>query len=990
MVASERDGIVNPIDLTFDDAGRLWTQTARMYPLDPVTDIQWNELIALMDDPDAQTNHPEFKRILDMYQGKIEGEDDILVLSNLYGNSPVNVTKWASGLAIPQSILPYKNGAYIAQGSELFFLEDENDDGRADGRIPLFTGFGITDTHTMAHTLIRGPGGWIYFSHGALNKGKVSAANSDVQLDIDYSKIVRFSLDGKEIELVSSGLNNIWGFQLRHNGQWYGTEANDLGYSVVPMEPGTGFPGIGNERLRPYQPRMPELHEFRVGGTGISGLEFPDDGPGVSFPENWNDVALLANPITSTINAVRIVRNADGAVSAQHLADFMTSEDEFFRPVNLEFGPDGCLYIADWYNKIISHNEVSLTHLDRDKAHGRIWRVCHESQEQPSIPNFYAVRTAALVDHLVAPSLWQKRAAWHQISDRPIAETKTLAPDLVALAGDDTRDEITRIHALWSLEGIDHYDEGLISSLLESDLDDLRREAVRSLASFTLEPAHVAGRLQGLEEDDNPMVRSQVLRTLADIEGATQGTVELLVRAGKPEMDGYALGGPYERSFERYLARKALEQYPDQLETYLDSDAAGRVPAENLLWASQALPDGPKEEAFLALWPKAGITRLDGPTFVSIARMLDHEEIYELVKPVLHTPAHASRYTHFALQYQGQVHSPDFTAMMHVPVNSLLQSDSEQDINLALDAIGKFGMEGFSEEIVSLLDRHTSEQTLTLALKALESNPVTAQDFFARIARDESIAFDIRVNALHSLARGNAAAALNVVRQWLPGLTDHRIKDMTDVLSTSDDGRKLLIRMYDENMIGLDAFDLAAAERLSGAGDGSLSSAILEGVQKREQQEKEIFESKLARFQRIVQSIRGAVENGEKLFQTCLTCHSVGDRGQNIAPALDGSAYRDTEALLTAILDPNAAVESGYLVYRIVQTDGGIVEGYLVERGEQGTTIAFVGGATVFIDQEQIRDQGFISGRSFMPEGLIEHYTDQEVADLISFIRTLE
>jgi hypothetical protein len=107
---------------------------------------------------------------------------------------------------------------------------------------------------------------------------------------------------------VNSGLNNIWGFQLRHNGQWYGSEANDMGYSVVPLEPGTGFGGIGNDRLHPYQPWIPPLHDFRVGGTGISGTAFADDASG-SFPSPWKDVAFLANPITSTINAVKIVRN---------------------------------------------------------------------------------------------------------------------------------------------------------------------------------------------------------------------------------------------------------------------------------------------------------------------------------------------------------------------------------------------------------------------------------------------------------------------------------------------------------------------------------------------------------------------------------------------------------------------------------------------------------------------------------------------------------
>src|SRR3546814_5907468 len=101
-------------------------------------------------------------------------------------------------------------------------------------------------------------------------------------------------------------------------------------------------------RLRPYQPWMSPLHQFRVGGTGISGLAFSEDSNG-SFPEEWNNVAFLANPITSTINCVRIVRNPDRSVTAKLLPDLLTSAADCYRPVNIEFGHDGCLVIAYWY-----------------------------------------------------------------------------------------------------------------------------------------------------------------------------------------------------------------------------------------------------------------------------------------------------------------------------------------------------------------------------------------------------------------------------------------------------------------------------------------------------------------------------------------------------------------------------------------------------------------------------------------------------------------
>src|SRR5690554_4555530 len=487
LVASEKDGIINPIDLTFDDKGRLWTQTARMYPLDPISDVQWQDLLALMEDEKKQAEHPAFKKVLDLYQGKTPGRDQVLILDQFYGEDKVRVSVFAEELTIPMSILPYKNGAYVMQGPELFFLDDTDQNGQADVRKRLFTGFGFTDSHTMGHTMIRGPGNWIYFSQGALNKGKVTSLISGAEVRMDYSKIGRFNLEGRKMELVNSGLNNIWGFQLRGNGQWYGTEANDLGYSVAPMEPGSSFPGIGNERLRPYQPFVPVLHDFRVGGTGISGLAFAEDASG-TFPSEFANVAFLANPITSSINAVQIVRNPDGSVSAEHLEDLLTSKDDWFRPVNIEFGPDGCLYIADWYNKIVSHNELPTTHPDRDKKHGRIWRIRHKSQKAREIPDFYQIKTRDLVEYLSSPSLWAKRAAWHQIADRDPSKTKILAKKLMALAADTGQDEITRIHALWSLESILHYNEELVRILLQSPSHHLRRETVRSLSSFSLAP----------------------------------------------------------------------------------------------------------------------------------------------------------------------------------------------------------------------------------------------------------------------------------------------------------------------------------------------------------------------------------------------------------------------------------------------------------------------------------------------------------------------
>jgi hypothetical protein len=220
LVASEEQGVINPIDIGFDDAGRLWTQTARMYPLDPISGMKWQEFLALMEDVQTQNNHPEFKRIKDLYQLKSKGEDKILILDDPTQGAKGPLHVWADGLAIPQGVLPYKDGAYVCHGAELLLLRDTDGDGKSDKAEPVLSGFGFSDTHTMSYLLVRGPGGYVHFSQGALNKGMVTAVASGKQARVDASCQVRFTLDGTDFEVLSAGPSNMWGLQLRADGQW--------------------------------------------------------------------------------------------------------------------------------------------------------------------------------------------------------------------------------------------------------------------------------------------------------------------------------------------------------------------------------------------------------------------------------------------------------------------------------------------------------------------------------------------------------------------------------------------------------------------------------------------------------------------------------------------------------------------------------------------------------------------------------------------------
>ncbi|MDG2123612.1 MAG: DUF1080 domain-containing protein [Verrucomicrobiales bacterium] len=565
LVASEETGLPKPITVSFDDAGRMWSITATDYPVDA------NET------PDQA-----------MALWKNGGSDRVVVFDEPHKPGPHTPRTFADGLAMPMGILPYKSGAIVGHGPEILFLDDTDGDGSADSRTVLVKGFGVQDSHLMPHQFTRLPGGWIAMAQGAFNRSQVVAADHP-PVSFDYCKMGRFKPDGSNFETIAYGLNNIWGFVLGREGEMFIQEANDLNYSVAPLQAGSSYPGIGNQKFKPYAPFAPPATTFKLGGTGLSGLALSDDESG-GFPGQWDNVTFVANPITNTINAVKVSPGTAGGYQMQRLDDFLHCADPWFRPIAITFGPDGCLYITDWYNKIISHNEVPRNHPERDKSRGRIWRVRHTSQKFRNITDVEDLPSAALASSLEADNTWHMRAAWHQIADR---QSTTPIPELETLAADQSARADARIHALWALRDLGAVPGTLTKSLLASDNRNIRREAAAVHADATL------------VSDPDPQVRSQAIRTLAR-NGAT--SVPALVAFARPAITASdTQGTPYDRNFERYLVRAALEEHPKVLAAFLDSSDAAQLPAENRLFASLALPPHLATPRFVRAW--SGIDR---------------------------------------------------------------------------------------------------------------------------------------------------------------------------------------------------------------------------------------------------------------------------------------------------------------------------------------------------------------------------------------------
>ena len=371
LVASEETGLPKPITVTFDDSGRMWSMTATEYPVD------------------ANENADEARAL--WAKG---GKDRVVIFDQPTAPGPHTPRPFIEGLAMPMGVLPWADGAIVGHGPEIRRYHDRDGDGKADAEFEVIvSGFGIQDSHLLPHQFTLMPDGGIAMAQGAFNKGKPQAAGGGDPVSFDFCKLGVFDPGGANFRVVGYGLNNIWGLVLGREGEMFVQEANDMKFSVTPFQEGTSYPGIGNQKFKPYAPVAPPVADYMLGGTGLSGLALADFRSG-GYPDPWNGVTFVANPITRTINAVRIGRSDDGFYRAERVEDFLTCADEAFRPIAITFGPDGCLYITDWYNKIISHNEVpGSTRIGTRPAGGSGAYATTANRRAPRSPTSRPLRT---------------------------------------------------------------------------------------------------------------------------------------------------------------------------------------------------------------------------------------------------------------------------------------------------------------------------------------------------------------------------------------------------------------------------------------------------------------------------------------------------------------------------------------------------------------------------------------------------------------------
>ena len=789
------------IMLIFDQQGRAWSSTALEYPVD------------------ANENPAAAEALY-----KSKARDKVIVFDQPFAPGVRQPRAFADGLAIPEGVLPYKDGAVVQHGHDVVFLRDTDGDGKADQREVLLTGFGVQDSHLFPHQFTRAPFGWFWLAQGAFNSGKVVSTKGEVT-DFPNTRMARFRPDGSFFEPTSVGPCNIWGLVLTGEGEVFIQEANDYGYPVMPFHEHALYPGCADRLAKSYQPPFPvQAPDFKMGGTGLSGLALSDVDV---WPKGYDGVMYVANPITSKVNAVRQHREGSG-YRLEKLDDFVSCDDPFFRPIAMTMGPDGCLYVIDWYNKIISHNEVARNHPDRDKQSGRIWRIKPKGFVPQSVPDYTKLSFAELIARLGSKVTADAHLAWQTLADRRDTDEATTRA-LTALAQDAAAPAARRIQALWVLSEHGHKVGPLAMGLLTDPNRNVRREAVNALRHFGVWSPHFEA-LAALAGDPDAEVRAAAIKALGESSAKHPAALGVMMRFAGPSLDGpvaadrrgkpIKVGVAYERDFERFLVRMYLERQPEAVAAFLASKEAKSLPAEGRMFAALALD--PKVGAPLVAELVGQLNRAPGPDeLFAVAKTLDQPASVAVLRKLLADASVRNRVVELLLVTRTDLDPEKVGPVVTEAARSLLRQ-GVADRALAAQLIGGFQLLDLEDDLLALVAREESRRDALVGLQQLRLTKPEAVAALVGIAPA-----DVSNLALRALVAARAPQAAALAMGFYPKLSVNDRKVVLDGLSGTKAGAKAIAAGLADKSVAVADIEIPVAEKLAIAlGDSPELAAV--------------------------------------------------------------------------------------------------------------------------------------------------------------------
>ena len=518
LFASEKEfpDLANPVQMSFDNKGRLWVAVMPTYPHWKPGDPKPNDKLLILEDTDND--------------GKADKQ-----------------TIWADGLHIPVGFEFAPEGVYVSQGTNLKLLTDTDSDDKADKEEIIFSGFDDHDTHHVISAFCADPSGAIYMGEGVFLHTNVETPYGPVRAT--NGGFFRFNPQRRHLERTSQiPIPNPWGIALDEWGQILFAETS--GPAVRWMVPSTVKPRYGYGMYK-----APELVEEDHRVRPTSGLEFIYSR---HFPDEVQGDYILGNSIGFLGIKQHTLTDDTTGFKSTFRHDLVVGEDKNFRPVDMEIAPDGSLYFLDWHNVLIGHMQHNARDPYRDHAHGRVYRITYPSRPLVEPAKVHGASIAELLDNLKLPEYRTRyrtrRELWGRDADEVLSALKTWTE---ALDKNDPRYEHHLLEALWTTWALNQVDEDLIHKLLKANDFRVRAATVRVLRYTGHQVADQPLYLKEAAHDEHGRVRLEAIIAASWLP-ADDG-MPILNEAGKMPLDN-RMAKTYETAVAHINGRKVGEK----------------------------------------------------------------------------------------------------------------------------------------------------------------------------------------------------------------------------------------------------------------------------------------------------------------------------------------------------------------------------------------------------------------------------------------------
>ena len=931
--------IAKPIQMNFDASGRLWVASSSVYP---------------------------------QIEPGQSADDKIVVLEDSDGDGHSDSTSvFADGLLIPTGVEPGDGGVYVANSTELLHLTDSDGDGRADRRRVVLSGFGTEDTHHILHTFRWGPGGLLYFNQSIYIHSHIETPHGIRRLGA--GGVWHFRPETMELDVYMRGLVNGWGHHFDPWGQSFVTDGAG-GQGINYTFPGAVFETAKNEVriLGGLNPGSPKYCSAEI----IGGRHLPD--------------AWQGNILTNDFRANRVCRfvieESEAGYTARQVADLVRAKSVAFRPIDVKQGPDGAIYIADWYNPIIQHGEVDFRDPRRDHVHGRIWRVTLRDRPTTELPNLAVMDTDGLLDQLKAPEQFTRQRAKRRLKQQGAERvTPRLASWVASLDPDAADYEHHRLEGLWTYQALDAVVPELLDDLLTSNDHRVRAAATRVLYHWQARIDDAEARASARAIDEHPRVRLEAVRVLGRV-----GTPKAVVSAMR------ALDWPVDRFLDHALWLTARETSGAWLAPVVDGqiafdspehtvfaveavDSERVVPIAARLAAESKSGDEVRHRALVLLARHGGPAELDLVLNAVLATTLSADQRRGLLDDLVH-----ARETRGVRPNQSRER-----------IIALVGNNDRQIAAVAVEAVGRWQIDSAWEKMRHLAVADDASPAIrTAAARSLALlRPDEAIDTLTQLASDGEPT-DLRRSAIEVLATLDISrAATEAARLLGDDVSVANTAAVVAVFATRKSGPAALAEALDRNATSIPA-EAARRGLRAAAAAGDEAVVLVAAIRKSGGLVTGGVPLDAERLVALVTAVgqRGDAMRGEEVYRreelACQSCHAIGGAGGLVGPDLSSiGGAAQVDYLVEAVLLPNKIVKENYHS-RIVATDEGLIlTGIPVQRANEVLKLRDAEGRVMDIPIASIENEG--EGPSLMPDGLADTLAEGELVDLVRFLSEL-